>query len=79
MYLVSDKDFLIEANIQDIIKYIVTDLGVSVKEAMRRFYMSEIFEKLQDTKTGLYLESPAYIYELYKNEAKNGRLIQEEI
>lgn len=75
----SDKDFLIEANIQDIIKYIVTDLGVSVKEAMRSFYMSEIFEKLQDTKTGLYLESPAYIYELYKNEAKNGRLIQEEI
>ena len=75
----SDKEFLIEANIQDIIKYIMTDLGVSIKEAMRSFYMSEIFEKLQDTKTGLYLESPAYIYELYKNEAKNGRLIQEEI
>ena len=75
----SDKEFLIEANIQDIIKYIMTDLGVSIKEAMRRFYMAEIFEKLQDTKTGLYLESPAYIYELYKNEAKNGRLIQEEI
>ena len=75
----SDKEFLIEANIQDIIKYIMTDLGVSIKEAMRRFYMSEIFEKLQDTKTGLYLEIPAYIYELYKNEAKNGRLIQEEI
>ena len=57
----SDKEFLIEANIQDIIKYIMTDLGVSIKEAMRRFYMSEIFEKLQDTKTCLYLESPAYI------------------
>ncbi len=75
----SDKEFLIEANIQDIIKYIVTDFGVSVREDMRRFYMSEIFEKLQETKTGLYLESPAYIYELYKNEAKNGKLIQEEI
>lgn len=75
----SDKEFLIEANIQDIIKYIVTDFGVSVREAMRGFYMSEIFEKLQETKTGLYLESPAYIYELYKNEAKNGKLIQEEI
>ncbi len=53
MCLVSDKEFLIEANIQDIIKYIMTDLGVSIKEAMRRFYMSEIFEKLQDTKSGL--------------------------
>ena len=56
MCLVSDKEFLIEANIQDIIKYIMTDLGVSIKEAMRRFYMSEIFEKLQDTKTGLYFD-----------------------
>ena len=65
MCLVSDKEFLIEANIQDIIKYIMTDLGVSIKEAMRRFYMSEIFEKLQDTKAGLYLESPAYIYMNY--------------
>ena len=75
----SDKEFLIEANIQDIIKYIMTDLGVSIKEAMRRFYMSEIFEKLQDTKTGLYLESPAYVYNLFQDEMNFGKIVQAEI
>ena len=36
------------------------------------------FAKLQNKDTGLYLESPAYIYDLYQNELRNGRLVQEE-
>ena len=75
----SDRDFLIEANIQDVLKYIITDFFFSITEAMRRSYVSEVFAKLQDTDTGLYLESPAYIYDLYQNEVKNGKLVQEEI
>ncbi len=75
----SDKEFLIEVNIQDVLKYIITDFGISITEAMRRFYVSEVFAKLQNTDTGLYLESPAYIYDLYRNEVKNGGLVQDEI
>ena len=75
----SDRDFLIEANIQDVLKYIITDFGLSITEAMRRFYVSEVFAKLQIVDTGLFLESPAYIYDLYQNEVKNGKLVQEEI
>ena len=75
----SDRDFLIEANIQDVLKYIITEFGLSITEARRRFYVSEVFAKLQDMDTGLYLESPAYIYDLYQNEVKNGKMVQEEI
>lgn len=75
----SDRKFLIEVNIQDVLKYIITDFGISITEAMRRFYVSEVFAKLQNTDTGLYLESPAYIYALYRDEVKNGRLVQDEI
>ena len=74
----SDREFLIEANIQDVLKYIIVDFGLSITEAMRKFYVSEVFAKLQNKDTGLYLESPAYIYDLYQNELRNGRLIQEE-
>lgn len=74
-----DRDFLIETNIQEIIKYIILDFKLSIKEAMRQFYVSKVFEKLQNTNTGLYLESPAYIYELYKDEVKNGEIVQNEI
>ena len=69
---------MIEANIQDVLKYIIVDFGLSITEAMRKFYVSEVFAKLQNKDTGLYLESPAYIYDLYQNELRNGRLVQEE-
>jgi hypothetical protein len=36
---------------------------------MNRFYNSEVFERLEDTGTGLYRESSGYVYELYKKEA----------
>lgn len=74
----SDREFLIEANIQDVLKYIIADFDLSITEAMRQFYVSEVFAKLQNQDTGLYLESPAYIYDLYQNEMRNGRLVQEE-
>ena len=69
----------IEFCIQDIVEYIVNDQGIPYDEAMRMFYSSETFLKLTDTETGLYLESSAYIYDLYQNEILNGMLIQIEI
>ena len=43
--------------------------AVEYDEAMRIFYNSEVFEKLRNPETGLYLESPAFVYG-YKVEAK---------
>ena len=75
----SDKDFLVETNIQDVLKSLIEDKGLSITDAMRQFYTSDTFEKLQDYETGLYLESPAYIYDLYLNEIKNSGIVQDEI
>ena len=69
----NDREFLIEANTQDVLKLLIADCELSIPEAMRRF------EKLQDIDTGLYLESPAYIYDLYLNELKNSKIVQDEI
>jgi hypothetical protein len=46
---------------------------------MKIFYHSQVFDRLRDVDTGLYRESGAYVYELYKTEKKHGRLVQEEI
>lgn len=75
----SDREFLVEANIQDVLKYMIEDLKLSIVDAMRQFYASAVFEKLQDFETGLYLESPAYIYEMYKGELKEHGIVQDEI
>ena len=68
--------FLTELNIQDIIAYISEDEKIEYDEAIDRFYRSATFSKLTDMETGLYRESAAYLYELYKAELANGKLTQ---
>ena len=75
----SDREFLVEANTQDVLKFMIEEMQLSITDAMRQFYASEVFDKLQNFETGLYLESPAYIYEMYKNERKENGIVQDEI
>lgn len=65
--------FLTDLNVQEIISFIVEDNGIEYDEALDMFYQSLTFEKLADPTTGLYRESAAYIYELFKNELKTGK------
>ena len=69
------KDFVTS----EVILTIIEDTGLSVQEAMKDFYNSEVFDRLCDAETGLYRESGGYVYELYKVEKKHGRLIQTEV
>ena len=70
---------LIEYIIQDIIDMFTTDQNIEYDEAMNKFYNSEVFEKLQDKDTGLYLESSEYVYDLFKDELNFGHIVQAEI
>lgn len=73
------QEQLIEYIIQDIIEYIVMDLRIEYDIAMQLFYNSQTFDKLTDIETGLYLESSAYVYGIFQDERKFGKLIQAEI
>ena len=73
------RERLMEFTTQRISQYLMKDRDMEVDEAMNLFYNSIVFEKLHDEETGLYLESPLYVYDLLKNEIRNGRLVQEEI
>ena len=59
-------DQLIEFNVQDVVKLIVEEEHCSVTDALHAFYSSRVFRGLLDPETGLYLQSPSYLYELYK-------------
>ena len=75
----SKKDQLVEYSIQNISDMISTDQNIEYDEAMNKFYNSEVFEKLLDKETGLYLESPEYVYDLFKDEMNFGHIVQAEI
>jgi hypothetical protein len=73
------KSLMIDLVTADVIDAIVEETNVSVQEAMKIFYDSEVFDRLCDTETGLYRESGGYVYDLYQIERKHGRLVQVEI
>ena len=70
------KSVMIEFVTMDVLLGIIEETSVSFREAMNMFYNSEVFEQLCDTETGLYRESGGYVYDLFKNERENGRLVQ---
>ena len=73
------QEQLIEYIVQDIVDMFSSDQDIEYDEAMNRFYNSEVFEKLQDRETGMYLESSEYVYDLFKDEINFGRIVQAEI
>jgi hypothetical protein len=75
----SKQDQLIEYVVQGVIDMFATDQNIEYDEAMNKFYNSQVFEKLQDIETGLYLESSEYVYDLFKDEINFGRIVQAEI
>lgn len=75
----SRQDQLIEFITQDIVEMITIDQFMEFDEAMNKFYHSEVFEKLQNIETGLYTQSPAYVYDLFKDEMNFGHIVQAEI
>ena len=50
--------------------YLVDDYNFSSEEALDVLYTSETFERLQDDATGLYYQSPGYVYSFLQNELR---------
>lgn len=57
-----------------VVEWIMRDQNLGLEEALVMFHNSETFEKLCEKRTDLYIESPAYIYELLKEEMRRGTL-----
>jgi hypothetical protein len=52
----------------DLIQLLMEKHGYSIEKAMDILYNSETFSRLQDANTGLYYQSPGYVYSFLNNE-----------
>ncbi len=50
--------------ISELVKYVMEDTNCTIEQAMARVYNSPIMNILQDEEGELYVQSPAYLYEL---------------
>lgn len=68
MLAMGKTEQLIEYIVQDVLAFLMEDRQIPIDVAMRLFYASKTFEQLHDTETGLYLNSSAYIYTIFREE-----------
>lgn len=66
--MTNQQQEMIEYTIQEVVRYLIEDKKITMEEAMEEFFLSAVFEKLNDIETGLYLEGSAYIYEMLNRE-----------
>ena len=55
--------------------YLVDDYHYTPQEAIDILYTSETFERLQDDATGLYYQSPGYVYSFLQNELSTAKVM----
>ena len=59
--------FIINSDVEEMTKYLKNDLNLSTIDALDKIYNSAIYQKVLDSKTGLYLQSPGYIYNFFQD------------
>jgi len=70
----TDFEYQIECTTRDLADKLVGDFSMTVPQALRVVYNSETYEKLINPKTGLYFQSPFYVYDFLKNEVLTGKM-----
>ena len=66
----TDFDYMVECNARDIALMLMEENNISIEEALRLLYSSKTFENLKRKNTGLYFQSPGYVYEYLRRELK---------
>ena len=65
-------DYMIDAVAADLIVLLMERRDVDFTTATDMLYSSVTFEKLTNPATGLYFQSPLYVYSYLENEIVNG-------
>ncbi len=69
----SEKEYMIECMTRDIILLLMEKRNMDLEHALNTFYTSDTYSKLHDEKTGLYFQSPHYVYNFLENELTTGK------
>lgn len=70
---------MMEYMVQDLVEIFTEEARIEYDQAMHTIYDSEIYEKLLDAETGLYRDSPSYVYGLLQDELNFGHIVQGEV
>ncbi len=67
----SEFQYLKETLSRDLITMLMERKSLSMEEAFRRYYESDTFTMIENPDTGLYFQSPGYVYSYLEEEMNN--------
>ena len=70
--------FLVNYAIDKLTAFLMEDRDISLEQALDIIYTSRVFELLQDRAADLTADSPAYIYELLKDEIQTHHFLRDD-
>ena len=70
----NEIDYMIDAMAADLIALLMERKGWDMDKACDVLYNTDTFAKLSDSKTGLFYQSPLYVYSYLDNEILTGKL-----
>ncbi|MDD6782355.1 MAG: hypothetical protein PUD89_05435 [Bacteroidales bacterium] len=56
--------YLTDYVLSELVRYVMEDTGCTLEQAMNNVYNSALMSALQDEENELYIQSPAYLYEM---------------
>ena len=70
----TDIQYMNECMMRDLAVMLIEEYKISLEQALDILYNSETYEKLNDPRTGLYFQSPVYVYDFLQKELKSGEI-----
>ena len=67
--------YMNECMMRDLAMMLIKEYNISLTEALGMLYNSETYKKLQDPRTGLYFQSPVYVFDFLQRELKQGKIV----
>lgn len=66
--MTNDEQFMIECITTELVECVMTEFHFDLEKALTVVYNSDTYSLLCDSRTGLYYQSPLYVYDYLKAE-----------
>lgn len=70
----TDFDYMLEGMTRDLAVMLMERRKMPMTDALDTLYNSETYEKLSDPRSGLYFQTPGYVYDFLDKEIEYGRM-----
>ena len=67
-------NYMVECTARDLTSMLIEKCGMDIEDALNTLYNSDTYAALKSPETGLYSQSPLYVYDYLNNEITLGKI-----